>query len=56
MGIEDIKRNIRERISIVARHTEQNKPKHIKELDEYFTGYATALTTLLEDLENGYIS
>ena len=30
--------------------------KRLADLNEYFTGYITALKTLLEDFENGYIS
>lgn len=56
MGLKEIESNIKARISIAEKNFEEVKPKGLVDLNEYFAGYITALQTLLEDFENGYIS
>lgn len=56
MGFKEIESNIKARISIAEKNFEEVEPKGLVDLNEYFTGYITALKTLLEDFEKGYIS
>lgn len=55
MGLKEIESNIKARISIAEKNFEEVEPKGLTDLNEYFTGYITALKTLLKDLEESCV-
>ena len=55
MEFKEITSNIKARISIAEKSFEEVKLKGLADLNEYFTGYITALKTLLKDLEESCV-